>query len=348
MISLDSTKVRIPFGRVNVLDSRLNENRYESNDAGELISEWKNKSLKIKNKGITTHYRIEKQVASDKRTYSFLVILFNSKLLKERYLEGVTIGNISVVYNELMKQGVAFFSYEDFMNFGELTDTDYKNDIVTTSHVSVYSRLNDSAKSHKQIHRGCNLFNEFTNKGIQFGDRKKATPAYPFLKFYSKYLELFGNRESDSYLFASTYGITVNKDTIRTEFTVKNKKQWKRYGIENTSLESILSIDSEKIQSIMQEVIQIHLNPRTPNITKRMSKLTPDKEMLCNLIAVNLHNGLGIEQIINLTISSIESRSTRSKKRKSLMELYNLHLKETKEGETSISLTAFFDTIGWK
>ena len=78
-----------------------------------------------------------------------------------------------------------------------------------------------------------------------------------------------------------------------------------------------------------------------------MSELTPDKSIQCDLMSGLLLTGLSIEQVVDLALTNTNDRSVKSKKRKQLMELYNLHLKDTKEGEVSISLNDFFDAIGW-
>lgn len=346
-ISIDSTKIRIPLQCVEVLDYRLGETRREIDSNSEVLREWKNNKLSIKENGISTYYGIETQVDKQRMKTEYLVILFNSKLLKSSYLNGITENNIKGVYDALINQGVVYVSQEDFES-GELTDTDFKSDYLVKSMRATFSVMNQNAKAHKQMNRGCYLFNEIKNQGIEFGKRERASVAFPYLKLYAKYLELYGNEESDSFLFANTYGIKLPKHTVRLEFTLKNRKHWKRYGIEDTSLNSLIRLNQSKLKAIQSEIVSSHMEPRTPKITKRMNNtLTPDNNIKCNLMALALGRGFSIEQILLVSVDQIEDKSARSKKRKQLLELYELHIKDTKESKLSHDLNSFFDSIGY-
>lgn len=349
MISIDSTKLRIPLHEVDVIDSALNETRYETNAHGDLLREWKNNKLKIVESGIKTHYGIESQVDKNKRTSKYLVILFNSKLLRARYLEGITLDNCEVVYKELMSQGVVSIPFETFLR-GELTDTDLKKDLIIppSNFDFMLSKAMEYAHEYGQRDRGYNPFRKKDNKGIEFGERKKATPSYPYLKYYSKFLEMYGNEESDSFLFAKTFGVIVHENTVRAEFTIKNRQQWKKYKIERTSLGDLLSLNQDKLEEIMSIIVSVHLLPRTSNKTANMVGLKPEEIINAKSIQLLLDSGFSISFICNALVEQIGDRHTKSRKLKKLEMIYNLHLKNTDSGKFSEAINETFNAIGWK
>ena len=342
MISVDSLKVRIRFNDIQVINPSFNEERYTVNSDGEVLEAFKNNAFSIEDKGVKTKYLIQKQGSRGRSTINYLVILLNSKLLGKDYLEGITSKNIRKVYDKIISHGVVHFSYEDFI-WANCTDVDYKMDSVVKSYREVFSHMDSNAKAYKERDRGCNKINKGGNAGIEFGKREKATPSYPFLKLYAKALEL-QNRSDE---FKKAYGINVDADTVRVEFTIKNKRHFKKYEIEDTRLENILSLGQDKLNSILKSIVSIHLEKRTMTKSKVNHRLTPTNTILRSALMFYLKQGFSVDIAIhNLTID-IEADSKRSKKRKELRELYNGYIKETTIAKTSVNINGFFELLGW-
>lgn len=341
-ISIDSLKVRIPFSSVQVVNSVFNEARYTVDSQGDIIEEFKNNAFSVNLKGVKTKYLIQKQGSRGQLTINYLLILFNSKLLGKDYLEGLTLGNIRKVYDQIISQGVVKFSYDDFL-WAKCTDVDYKMDSVVQSYREVFSHMNSNAKRYVQRDRGCDKTNKSTNAGIEFGTRKKATPSYPYLKLYAKALELQYNSDE----FKKAYQISVDPNTVRVEFTIKDKSHFRKYGIEDTRLKNALSLSQDKLSSILKSIISIHLEKRIMTKSKVDHRLTANKTIQRSALMYLLKQGLSIDIAIENLIVDINGSSPRSKKRKELRELYDGYIKDTTIAKTSVKMNGFFELLGW-
>lgn len=343
MITIDSTKIRIPFGKVQVLNPELGEKTsLVSNRTGEVIKEMKTNSLKIEENGISTYYGIEKQVDSDRRTYSYLVILFNSKLLKGEYLNGIWKDNIKLIYDALIGHRVVYFSYDDFMN-GYVTDVDFKKDITTEYFDKILIEVNKYTKPSKMKNRGTRVYNRVGhNRGIDFGERKTATPSYPFLKIYDKETELRNNSTE----FYQSNNIQIPSNLIRIEFTIKNRKHFRRYEIEENTLNSVLNLEGGKLYSILKDIFSIHLEPRKPKAPV-MKNLSPTDLIICNSIYFMLEGGVSIGNIVDSLTDNIESKVARSRTKRKLNDLYRYHIKDQKVDIINKEVNGFFESIGW-
>src|SRR5210317_1806557 len=101
-ISVDSLKVRIPLSKVDEYNSRLISNQTIE------VSELTGEVIKVKNKGYRIpispsaiiHVDIGKIKTSQTEATDCLIILLTSKILEERYFEGITNDNLQEVYNK--------------------------------------------------------------------------------------------------------------------------------------------------------------------------------------------------------------------------------------------------------
>lgn len=238
-ISVDSLKVRIPLSKVDEYNSRLISNQTIE------VSELTGEVIKVKNKGYRInisdsaiiHVDIGKLKTSADKATDCLIILLTSKILEERYFEGITKDNLQVVYNKLMGSGLFSFTWQTFIE-SECTDIDLKFDeymnqatrisIVKSFNSMVIPKRTDSVKAYLKPTKKNN-----GSIGIQFNQRKYANKTKPFFKLYSKGPEAkhkdIENQEryNDAPFFQTYFDYPALKDIMRIETTIKDKDMFK-------------------------------------------------------------------------------------------------------------------------
>lgn len=353
VISNDSLKIRIPIEKVEILDFLLStENLILVNaDTGEQIDaegydlEFKRRAKTIKENGITTRFAIEKQQTAFKTTAEYLVILFNSKLLRERYFEGITDENIDLIYEYLIGYKVASFSFTDFLS-AECTDVDFKKDINYESDFSTLTKtLYGQTIESRNSGKGANRFNKKTNQGIQFSKRETTQfKTNPYLKIYHKGVEL----EYNSTEFRDLYlpGIDCT-NRVRIEATVKNKKHFRAlFGKAfNTELQSVLMLSSEQKELIFRVAAKAHLQPliRKSRIATGMK---PNTAIHLSALNIIMQKGISFELARDALIDNVQGESQRSRKRTELTNLYYDYIKGSEVDETTKEIQEFFSIIG--
>ena len=342
-IAVDSLKVRIPIDKVQVVDENLFGAKYIVDVVtGEIEDIFNKNRYTLKSNGITTSYGIEKQVDANQKVREYLVILFNSKLLKGRYFDGVTLTNLEVVYGEIISQKVVRFDYNDFLE-SSATDVDYKLDLIEKNFDGRLKALSLFAIPSKRIGRGINKFDEQTSQGIEFGKRKTATESYPYLKFYNKTLELL-NKSSEFYTkFIKPQDID---NLVRGEATVKNRKQFKKYGIQDTSLKSIVSLSQDKLNEILQSIISVHLDKRI--VTKSSSSdMKASERLIYNTIIGFMNFDIPFNTVRESLIVGIKNKTERFRKRKLIDRIYDVYIRDTEHGIKEAEASKFYEAIGW-
>jgi len=343
--SIDSLKIRVPRDQVTVIEPGLEGHKILVNTAtGDIEKEYKERSYKVEYDGISTYYGIEHQRTADKTVREFVVILFNSKLLKREYLDGITSGNVRKVYDELMSHQVIGLDYDDFLN-GECTDVDIKKDLHSTTFDGLLKIMYAHAKPEKHMSRGCNVFDKKGNKGIEFGKRETATPAYPFLKVYHKGLELINN--SSSFHEAHLQHVDGLDDLIRVETTVKNKKHFRRHGVTDTRLCSVLDMGTDKLNSIFENCMNMHFEKRTRVTTPRRAELSPTDQALLNSIYMGMEFGLAYHVIRHNLVNGIEIDRSKRRTGERLDGLYMTYVKGTEIDVINEHQERFLTEMGW-
>ena len=344
-IAIDSLKVRMPMLQAEVLDAGIFGKRYVVEaESGNIEREFDANKTSHKENGITVSFGIEKQVTDAQKVREFLVILFNSKALKENYFDGITSDNLRKVYDYIISLNLVSFSYDAFLQ-AEATDVDYKLDKVNHEFEQTIKSLTIHAKPSIKMNRGINPRNEINNKGVHFGNRNTATPSYPFLKFYNKELELLNASDTFySKYIKNAHNIT---DLIRCEFTIKNKKHFRKYGIEDTSLHSILSLSQDDLRAILKQILAVHLERRTPPI-RTINEMTPNNRILYNAMYVLMkHNGMNYNLIRETLIQGFEKKE-RCRKREKMDFIYDTFIKGTQADTTAEAMNEWFEAIGWE
>lgn len=347
-IELDSLKVRIPLKEVEIINKGLNAKWLLVNqETGETDTNYfKENSFPINENGIKTRFAIEKQKISFKEAETFLIILFNSKILKERYLEGITIDNIKEVYQKLISYGVVKFSFDSFM-FAECTDVDFKRDTIRKHFKDITKSLFQLVKESKVKNEGAQLFNRADNIGIEFSARDTTSfLKNPFLKIYHKGLELRNN--SKEFFGAYLFGVIPDEkltDRIRIEYTIKNKKHFRYFKVNDTTLKNILELTEEKKKEMLRSILNNHLQFERVEITMHRNELTPTEIVILGLIEANLQMNLQYNYLIEEILKGIENKTQRSRKRVELRKLYDTYLKGQKSDIKAESFGNFLDWL---
>ena len=325
MITLDSCKIRIPISEVELIEPVLLGQIREAEineQTGELTEmEFKQKAYKYERQGIKTRFLIEKQGSE-----TFLTILLNAKLLEGRYLEGITAQNISPLIQQINQVGVVAIQ-ESSMLGGLVTDTDFKCDFVATPEamelIFLHFKKEFTPSSKRAV--GVNHRNSKSSHMIQFNER--ATPYYlsrPFFKIYSKDLEL----KHGSIEFREAFiNWALTEGLYRSEFTIKNKKHFEQFGIEDRTLQNILSLTQDTLKSIQKQYLIRNLRQLSMNEDK-----APDSELR---LRAKVYLGLiqSIEDLEGYSLLDLErgalnhlDKHQRQREKVYIDEAYNFYL----------------------
>ena len=240
--AVDSFTVVIPIDFCLLSDHFNDVVMHVSLQTGEVLEEKKrdviydNYGIKIRGFVVTLF---------DKR---YLNLQLSSKTLRRNYLRGIDCGNIREVFNFAQKALGFICSFQEFMKHGRIYDLDFKIDFDLNDR-----HFNDFALDHKEL-VNVRLFkgseakylttNYFT--GFQFVNRNDSSISKPFVKFYTKKLEL----QKRSQEFFLTNNISVSPTLRRLECTLKNKMHLSKFNLENSPIH-VFSISPKRITEII-------------------------------------------------------------------------------------------------
>ena len=318
-ISIDSCKLKIPISKVKITDSTLNGNVKEitlDEVTGEVLEEeFKQKAKPFYQQGIKT-----KALIVNERTFSyqetFLVILVNSKALKQDYFQGITTETLPTLLAYLNSLSFAELSLNHLLE-AQIVDCDFKQDIVVSrgEMQALFKYFESCVKPNSKLQQGVELQDNKQNHAFQLN--RRATKNYigkPFCKIYNKELELVNAKDSaefaDYFLSPSDY---LNK--YRFEFTLKNKKHFSAYGIDSNSLGDLLALSQETLSALRNRCFNSNLN-LTPN--KRIGvtdSVSPMIQVMINAITT-LSNHLSMQEIRFLFTQNHISRTSLNYSRK--------------------------------
>ena len=339
-LSIDSLKIRIPLQLVKKVNSTFDQIQHIITDDAEILETFKKDSFPIEKNGIKTKYLIQSLRVSKAGEHSFLCILFNSKLLEKRYLEGINKKNIRVVYDALMAQEIVYFDYEVFLN-SPITDVDIKRDSHICDYLSMFQILESNTKEDKRAFRGHLPFKSDTNRGIQWSDRRKGTMSNPYLKVYHKGIELRNHEQSIIFYESYIKGNIEEKildNCIRTEFTFKNKKHFAKYNIENT-LNGVFKKSQLYLLGTLKLIVNKHINRLPRQTVPSGTKITPSQQKCLNAMQnFFTYTKLGVDSFITMYIKNLEERTARRAKKECKL-VYNKYIitanKDRKNNEFS-------------
>ena len=357
--SIDSFRYKIPLESIdvinmNVLDAMINVKINAT--TGEVLKQTKtaNGWIEIPKDGYEIGFS-----KGDIFGTEYALIKISSKLLEHRYLEGITMQNIELIYNNIMSCKVFEMSFEQFLSEGILTDIDIKKD-VELSREDFKKGIKELAKFSKPRSRkkfGVNTFTSRNNVGVEWNDRATANAQNPFLKIYDKELE---SRYKDSLQinkgetpFFDTYVEHQElKNRVRMEATIKNKETAKKHGIESLILMDVLKLTPTELNKIIVDSLNANVQPRTPE--PRMPKnqnLSPTEIIQYVLLNTLIQNqSLDAETAIEYVLGHFNEQSNKVAKARmktQLQGIYERHIELNKYAQTNTRLKSFFDSLGW-
>ena len=323
-ITTDTLKLRFPLSTVHVKDEILFSKELTVNN---LTGEIKHEKISTLHKD-KTYYRIEPINLDGKSPTDCVVIALGAKLLKKRYLEGITIDNKDLIYDAIQSHGFIGFSMDTFMDKSTCTDIDYKKDIYYKGDIKkLINGLYAMSRPKKKQGEGCLPFRKKDNLGIQWSKRETtSTRSNPFLKMYAKGIELMRQHPKFHTEYLSEYDL---KGLLRLEATLKNKKHFKHlFKHENQTLSAVLGMPQEDKQSVFNHAIKCHLIPK-PKLKTKKIKLNGQKVIIYKSMCHILSNGImTFDEYSEDMLREFETKQERSRKRKMLQDLYDVYIGE--------------------
>lgn len=326
-VSIDSTKLRLPLDSLSGINYDLFEGKeIRHKGTGEILDDdWQRNKIDIKENGITTKMAIQSQVTSTGDTREFIVFQLNSKALMSAYQRGICMETLPLLCSHINSIGAVKVDESDILG-GELTDVDLKKDGI---HPDDYMQpclntLSKRAKPSTKKGRGCEVYWRKNNRGIEFNDRRKAqNMTSPFVKVYSKHLDLTANPKTIEFrdIYLSDF---ETEGAWRFEVTIKNKKHMRDLGITDNTLGGFLLLEQSTLSGIMTEMLNANLLSQAPSIVKTQT-LDINQLFWYSAIASWIEDGKSIADIYQLStryIQAVGSDKQSQRARKQVKEYY--------------------------
>lgn len=276
-IKVDSLKIRIPIECVKVVSSTFLEKFQKLYVTGEIAEDISLESHKTDiTDGITTRIGVVVCRVGKDESKEFIYIQANAKMLKSRYLEGITLETINLIYDYVIALGIIEFSFEQFLD-SFVSDIDFAYDV----NISPENMILMNQKIYSKIHQNKlkyvdKPFRKDSNIGLQFNRREKATPSLPFIKIYHKGIEF--EHHSKEFYEAHLKGFNLS-NYGRLEYTLKNAKHQKHLGISIKTLRQLLEVDRLMIENIvLRGIPECYVENRI--VIRDYGKITPVDKML--------------------------------------------------------------------
>lgn len=358
--AIDSLQLRIDLsfvsftmeGEATLLDKYC---LISKNTGQEIEDSLKHQAYKHNKKGITSRFLIRKTGHNQKEKEHSnndscdLEMIINSKMLKSKYSEGITKGNIRKVYNYIISLGLFTLSFQDFLKHSRCTDIDIKSDIkgFNTEKTSDFFMGLSIISPTQAI-----SINPNKEMVFQYGFRRneKKIINNPFVKMYHKHVELKHNSiEFYNSNLKRKYGYIDSfdnhfKDILRVEGTIKNKEHFKSMlkaigsKYEGNSLINILDLSESELKSIISILLKKHIkvSEKVTEVEKQEDQNTHNSKLSLiekdRLLAIKYHilEGGTIESYIYHRSVSL-SRSARHRFKSKTRDLYSQFLANDNE-----------------
>lgn len=276
-IKVDSLKIRIPVEDVKIVSSTFLEKFQKLYVTGEIAEDISLESHKTDiTNGITARIGLVCCRVGKDESKEFIYIQANSKMLKSRYLEGITLDTIYLIYTYIIDLKVIEFDFEQFLN-AYVSDIDFAYDVNVSPENMIVMNQKIFSKVHQDKLKYVDKpFRKDSNIGLQFNRREKATPSLPFIKIYHKGIEF--EHHSKEFYDSFMKGIDL-KNYGRLEYTLKNAKHQKHLGISIKTLRQLLEIDKMMIENIvLRGIPECYVESRI--VIRDYGKITPVNKVL--------------------------------------------------------------------
>ena len=354
--TIDSTKIRIPFVECKILNESVLSRWVMVNETtGEVSNtDFKSNCYTHQQNGIKLRIGIETkgvsvvQKGEHLNLSKYVTMVITSKMLRKDYFKGITKETLPIVYDYVMSLNVFSCSYDSFCN-SMATDTDICKDFKASFEDmrELMKSLEKHSNPYTQKGIGVRAYIDGKNQnGIEWNDRNTTSLRHPFVKVYSKYLDLYGQGiKQDRRDFAQSY-ITEEetKDLYRVEVTLKNRKAFKAYGITNTTLLDIVSLSQDKMSDMLSKTVNKNISKPSSKPNKPKEGMTPQERFIYNGLSMILQTtpyGIAIE----LMTEDLPSSS----KTKYIQKVNAIYVKWIKGQETykTENIDTLMKAVGW-
>ena len=338
---VDSFRIKIPYHECKILSHELDQLYLTINsNTSEIINERLNNRINVG----TDYMKLWIQVRSynalvqtkHKGTYSnlpqkYIVVTVHSKLLRSKYLDRITLKNIHLVYDAIMDYKVFYCTLKTFLN-SDVLDIDFCRNVQINNWSECKSYILEHLRRTRELNRGCYEFKSKDNIGLQFGTRDKSTYSNPYIKIYHKYLELTTKSKQFSEMYLNN-AIDIATDLFRVEYTLRDKKHYKRYNL-GSRLIDMLQIPNHKKELIASHMFSFQFDSGIYKINEPRKKPKLKKEyldmniktssdMLVYLLLQSIKNYGDMHYNLELLFDELDSAQFPRSTRKRLQNRFN-------------------------
>lgn len=347
---VDSCRLSIPLRQCEILNKELQDHFTDiriNKTTGETtqIKSYSGIPYKFQyDDGTSVKIWIDKQISYNKETkqrYSeeYIILLANSKHLKQHYFKGITKDTIKLHYEFIMALDVFKCSFDNYSK-ARYSDIDICFDFECSEDNFSILEENILRSALEPLH--FHTSNKDDNSGIwtptRKDPRKQATPKKPFIKFYSKELDFLHN----STQFAKAYFKHKDfKDLIRFECTVKNNAHKRRLGI--NKMPTFIEFLNSDLQLLGKQIFSEYFK-KTKFV--KSTDLKPMDKVVIDLINMNIDLGATKTQIQNLFDRYDVNPKARQRLLKKYHELYSNETINKKKLEANQISRNVFEFLG--
>lgn len=255
---LDSFRILIPLHELelNPLHHTFLNKVASVNIDGELLQDFvEKKNYYDPNAEVSFTYN-KARVVWGESSEDVIKIGISAKCLRQDYLQGITEDNIHLVLKQIQEENIITNMTIPMLLKARIYDVDLCVDIHLGEDLEVadvVSMAHQLTIPKKDVQ--VNVYNQQTNRGIQWGFRNKVGKAYKqkqFLKYYDKVTELINNSDVfyDKFLKKDLQANSLWKPNkiLRSETTIKNPAHFNSYGLSVKTLGECLSLLKNDIQ----------------------------------------------------------------------------------------------------
>jgi hypothetical protein len=307
---IDSLSLKIPLEDVTIIDKRLTSSThtyYADLEVIELDAK-PPKPIKISFNGINLTIGIANQphtkTNGEQTTKPFVFLTLSSKLLKNRYFQGINNHNIESLYEHFIQFEIFFCTLEVFLN-SQVNDIDVcLNRYVEDAYfIKSLEKLQSQCGIKKDLSK---IINEPLNKGISFKQRNTSTPGLPFIKIYHKELELLSKSlEFYEHYIKDSYSYQII-NLSRVECTIRNYKHKRRLEKYNVlpmfrTLQELLDIPEANLYKFIVFSFNSYIEQIKPfNIT---AQLSPNDFIIMSLMQKLILKGEDAKSLLHIADS---------------------------------------------
>lgn len=251
--SISNPIVPIP---ATIVDSRLSDeiiSIYRS--TGEHYSTRQYQPLTQEQEGIPQGYKIVHRVIG-KQSVLYISIAISSKLLSHDYFQGITLQNIHLIHQALIRHKVIFITLPDLLKC-PVHHADLKYDFISLDPIKTFQTIQHNLRPNlPDLHIYRSRINDrVQTHGIQIGSRMSKR----LIKFYYKSQEL---KTQSSVFYEKQLHFQCPDNLIRTEITFSSKQLRYSFPTYDGTLQSLL-INTHQIgkQAMTQILHQDIFNP---------------------------------------------------------------------------------------